>query len=209
MLSEEDQDALVSVIRNQFVDISKVIGLVDSSRAEEFKKRNTAAKIEHDKRHEHEHHDEGAHSCADITRQYYIPEEHMSSVDKAINARVSTATFFKQRIRLILERANTACKSILARAKERGMVIESDQIKELHAKSMLETVNRLIFQEVYAELKRSDQSVSKQPGLLAHPSTVMSMPDCNLDQLSGDRFTTLMQQGYVIVNDFLAYREAS
>lgn len=53
------------------------------------------------------------------------------------------------------------------------MVLEGDQIKELHAKSMLETVNRLIFQEVYAELKQSDQSVSKQPGLLAHPSTVM------------------------------------
>ena len=65
------------------------------------------------------------------------------------------------------------------------MVLDGDQIKELHAKSMLETVNRLIFQEVYAELKQSDQSVSKAPGLVAHPSTVMPMPDCNLNQLKG------------------------
>ena len=74
---------------------------------------------------------------------------------------------------------------------------------------MLETVNRLIFQEVYAELKQSDQSVSQQPGLLAHPSAVMQMPECNLDQLTGERFTNLMQKGYVVINDFFAYREAS
>ena len=35
------------------------------------------------------------------------------------------------------------------------------------------------------------------------------MPDCNLDQLSGDRFTNLMKNGYVIIEDFLQYREAS
>lgn len=57
---------------------------------------------------------------------------------------------------------------------------------------MMETVNRLIFQEVYAELKQSDQSIAVQPGLVAHPSAVTTMPDCNLDQLSGDAFTKLM-----------------
>ena len=45
--------------------------------------------------------------------------------------------------------------------------------KELYAKSLLETVNRLIFQEVYKELKQGDVSHSKQPGLVAHPHTVM------------------------------------
>jgi len=68
------------VIRSQFVDISKVIGLVDATKAEEFKKRNKAAKIEHDQSHEHHSHDSGeggdSHSgCGDITRQYYIKEE--------------------------------------------------------------------------------------------------------------------------------------
>ena len=53
------------------------------------------------------------------------------------------------------------------------MVLEPSQIKDLHAKSMLETVNRMIFQDVYAELKQNDQSVSKQPGLVAHPATVI------------------------------------
>ena len=92
-LSEEDQDALVRVIKAQFVDISKVIGLVDATKAEEFKKRNTAAKMEHDKKHDHG--DDAHGCCGDLTKQYYIPESKMSFVDKAINARVSSAAFFK------------------------------------------------------------------------------------------------------------------
>ena len=35
------------------------------------------------------------------------------------------------------------------------------------------------------------------------------MPDCNLDQLSGERFTNLMKNGYAIIEDFLQSREAS
>ena len=104
LISETDQDALVRVITTQFVDIYKVIGLVDSTKAEEFKKRNTAAKMEHDKNHPS--HSDEQHSCGDITKKYYIPDEHMSFVDKAINSKVSSTNFFKARLPLILERAN-------------------------------------------------------------------------------------------------------
>ena len=133
----------------------------------------------------------------------------MSYVDKVINAKVKQTGFIKQNLPQILKKANDACKSILVKAKQRGIQIEDDQVKDLHAKSMMEGVNRLIFNEVYAELKQSDQAQAKQPGLVAHPATVMPMPDCNLNQLSGERFTKLMHQGYVVVNDFLEHREAS
>ena len=74
-----------------------------------------------------------------------------------------------------------------------------DQIKkEIYAKSLLETVNRLIFQEVYKELKQGDQTYAKQPGLVAHPTTVMQMPDCHLDQLDSETFGKFMKEGYVI-----------
>ena len=75
--------------------------------------------------------------------------------------------------------------------------------KEIYAKSLLETVNRLIFQEVYKELKQGDQTYSKQPGLVAHPSTVMQMPDCHLDQLDSDTFGNFMKKGYVIKDRLL------
>ena len=40
------------------------------------------------------------------------------------------------------------------------MELEEGMQKELYAKSLLETVNRLIFQEVYNELKTGDQTYS-------------------------------------------------
>jgi len=69
----------------------------------------------------------------------------MSFVDKTINSKISTDAFFRKHLASILERALQACKSISDKAKERGMTLEPDQFRELHAKSMLETVNRLIF----------------------------------------------------------------
>jgi hypothetical protein len=39
-VSEEECDNLVEIIRNQFVDISKIISMVDPNKASDFKKRN-------------------------------------------------------------------------------------------------------------------------------------------------------------------------
>ena len=104
----------------------------------------------------------------------------MSTVEKTINSKVKSDIFFRENLVKILERTNQAVSSIERRAKERSLPIDENMRKELYAKSMLETVNRLIFQEVYQELKSNDQTYSKQPGLVAHPSTVIQMPDCNL-----------------------------
>lgn len=126
--------------------------MVDPAKAESFKQRNKAAKIDHER--EHDCHDiSSGHSCGDVTKAYYLSESQMSSVDRAIKARIISETFFKQRLELILQRAHQASHSIATKARERGMLLDDDQIKELHAKAMIETVNRLIFQEVYAELK--------------------------------------------------------
>ena len=40
LISEEEQKKLVKIIRKQFVDISKIIGLVNPDRAVEFKRKN-------------------------------------------------------------------------------------------------------------------------------------------------------------------------
>ena len=69
----------------------------------------------------------------------------MSSVDKAIHAKISSQSFFKENLVAILEKAQQGMKHILLKAKERGMEVGEDQKKELMAKSMMESVNRLIF----------------------------------------------------------------
>ena len=69
----------------------------------------------------------------------------MSSVDKAIHEKISSQSFFKENLVAIPEKAQQGMKHILSKAKERGMEVGEDQKKELMAKSMMESVNRLIF----------------------------------------------------------------
>jgi len=76
------------------VDISKILGLVDPAKAESFKQINKAAKNDHDRDHGG-HQESSGHACGDITKTYYLPEDQMSSVDKAIKARVTSTGFFK------------------------------------------------------------------------------------------------------------------
>jgi hypothetical protein len=165
-----------------------VIGLVDPVKASEFRRKNIAAKAEHkhhhhhhdhhgydhdghDHGHNHGHSDSGGGCCGELA-EYFIPRSEMSSVDRLIDDKIRTDHFFRENMGQILERANMAVESICQKAKAKGMEVNEEARKELLAKSMRETVNRLIFQTVHAELKRNDQTYSKQPGLVAHPATV-------------------------------------
>ena len=46
-LSDDDLTSLINLIKNQFVDIPKIMALVDPNKAIEFKKRNQMAHMEH------------------------------------------------------------------------------------------------------------------------------------------------------------------
>jgi hypothetical protein len=74
--------------------------------------------------------------------------------------------------------------------------------KELLSRCLLETTNRHIFADVYNDLKRNEQNISKAPGLLAHPSTVINMEDCRLDQISSSKFKQFLEAGFVAIDEF-------
>jgi hypothetical protein len=46
-------------------------------------------------------------------------------------------------------------------------------------------------------IKQQDQSYSKQPGLVAHPSSLAQTPGCRLDQLSPSSFAQFVKHGFV------------
>ena len=173
--SESDTEALIDILRNQFVDIPKIISLVDPNRATDFKKRNQLA---HMAKHTH---DSQEGSCCSVQNKIYIEQKDLSSVERAINEVLTSASFFKSNLKEILDKVDAAQKSMKNRAQERGMVLDEAMEKELLSKCLMETVNRQIFSHVYTQLKKQDQTYSKQPGLLAHPQTVIGQSDCNLD----------------------------
>lgn len=116
-----------------------------------------------------------------MQNKIYIEQKDLSSVERAINEVLTSASFFKSNLKEILDKVDAAQKSMKTRAQERGMVLDEAMEKELLSKCLMETVNRQIFSHVYTQLKKQDQTYSKQPGLLAHPQTVIGQSDCNLD----------------------------
>jgi hypothetical protein len=174
-LSETDTEALIDILRNQFVDIPKIISFVDPNRVSEFKKRNQLA---HMAKHTHDSQEGG---CCSVQNKIYIEDKDLTSLDRVISEVLTSSTFFKANLKDILEKVDMAQKAMTKRANERGMTLDVAMEKELLSKCLMETVNRLIFTKVYAQLKKQDQTYSKQPGLLAHPQTVMGQSDCNLD----------------------------
>lgn len=85
----------------------------------------------------------------------------MNSVDKVINGILTSPNFFKNNLKQILEQCEKARTTMMARAKQLGMIppdsdTDNKWEKEFIAKIFLETVNRFIFTVVHKELKEQD-----------------------------------------------------
>ncbi len=89
-----------------------------------------------------------------MQNKIYIEPKDLSSVERAISEVLTSACFFKQNLREILDKVDTAQKSMKKRASERLMVLDEAMEKELLSKCLMETVNRQIFSHVYTQLKK-------------------------------------------------------
>jgi len=56
---------------------------------------------------------------------------------------------------------------------------------------------------VHDQIKQQDQTYAILPGLVAHPNTVMQMPDYRLDQINNQDFGNFVNLGYLAKQDFL------
>lgn len=150
-----------------------------------------------------EHHS-GSHqgSCCSVSSKIYIPEKDFTSVDRAIHDILTSKHYFRDNLKSILDNVDKAQTSLLKRSAEKGIELDGAMKKELLSKCLLEAVNRRIFTDVYNALKAKEQSISKQPGLVAHPQTVRSMPDCRLDQLTAEQFGAFIADGSISVHKF-------
>ena len=93
------------------MDIVKIISFVDSVRAEEFKRKNTAAMREQGL----------GGGCCSVTNKYFIKEESMSTIDRLLHDKVKSEHWFKANLKIILEKTEHAISTMLSRAKDRGM----------------------------------------------------------------------------------------
>lgn len=75
-------------------------------------------------------------------------------------------------------------------------------MKEVLGKCIYESVNRAIHDRVMKEIVREEQTYSKQPMLLAHPSSVKAMKGGIMGQIS-EGFKEFMVKGYMSQKRFI------
>ena len=67
---------------------------------------------------------------------------------------------------------------------------------------MYESLHKVMTDALKKTIVKEEQTYSKQPMLLAHPSSVKAIKGGRLDQLLNDSVKEFMDKGYCIVNDF-------
>ena len=67
---------------------------------------------------------------------------------------------------------------------------------------MYESLHKVMTDALKKTIVKEEQTYSKQPMLLAHPSSVKASKKSHLNQLSNDSVKEIMDNGYSVVSDF-------
>lgn len=63
-------------------------------------------------------------------------------------------------------------------------------------------MTRLLVSEINAKYRKEEETTSKQPLLLAHPSGYREAINSELDILPGDKIAELMKDDYCVIDNF-------
>lgn len=93
----------------------------------------------------------------------------MSTLEKEINGLLKSR-FIEINLHKILDDANKSYQGILAKGRAQGMEIDPESDRHVVHKCLFETTNKYIVEEIKSVMVNEEQTYSKQPLLLAHPS---------------------------------------
>ena len=115
-----------------------------------------------------------------ISRLVFIPESERTILEKTIDSVVGPHSskqggWLYRNLPKILETVNQAFNRILAKGKAQGQECDPDTEKEILGRCMMECVNKMAYEEVKHLMVKEEQSYSKQPLLVAHPSHIRNL----------------------------------
>ena len=213
----------MKLLKHNHVDISKVISHFDMGKAQDFKKRNASF-------HKHV----SVSCCTGVhkskrpisNRAVYIPEAERTVLEKTIDSVVGPHSskpggWLYRSLPKLLDTVDQAFNRIVARGRSEGYECDPATEKEILGRCLMECVNKLAFEEVKHLMMREEQSYSKQPLLVAHPSHIKGLiaqteedeyqaakiSGYRLDQLPSSLVSGLLDRGHAIHEGFLEERD--
>ncbi len=180
-INEKHYKSLIKVFK-KYTNLYKVLYYIDPAKSAEFLKKQEyfyakAKKNEKEKVHDHDHHE----GCNKLERKMYIPKEEMNNIEKLLDEIASTS-FYKGNFEEVLEFFSEKYDKIVLAGKKDGLDLDEKTEKELLHKFLLEGVPFYFTNKLRQRLKSYEESISEQPMLLAHPSSVTKKDLINLIQ---------------------------
>ena len=94
-------------MQQSFVDIPKIMAMIDPNKAASFLQKNQAAKRE----------SKDECGCHTTHTKFFMERRDMSSIDKAICGTITSKKYFADNMPFFLDRVNQAQTSLLTKAK--------------------------------------------------------------------------------------------
>ena len=98
---------------------------------------------------------------------------------------------------------NIKLKGIKVNFTQDGLPFDKDTEKQLLEQVLTESVTRFLVSEINAKYRKEEETTSKQPLLLAHPSGYREETNSELDILPGEKIAELMKDDYCVIDNFL------
>jgi hypothetical protein len=111
----------------------------------------------------------------------YIPKDEMNNIEKLLDE-ISTTSYYKGNFEEVLEFFTEKYDKIMQAGLKDGLGLDENTEKELLHKFLLEGVPFYFTNKLRQRLKSYEESISEQPMLLAHPSSVTKKDLINLIQ---------------------------
>jgi len=165
------------------VDVYKVLYLIDRSTASKFKQK------------EHSHGGCHKHNKLELS-------EDSSSLERTL-AGVISRSYLHEKLPEFVSSTSCIYNNIRKKGLEDGLPLDEETEKDLIKRVIEEATRRFVVNEVNKITAREDETFSKQPLLLAHPSNYSEPVNAELDILSGETLQRFIECDWAVQSNFI------
>lgn len=176
----------------QHIDLYKILYTIDPNAADRLHKQ--AETHSHEPSHDHGHCGHKFHT---------IPlRDNMTQLER-VAAEVTSRTHLYSILTKYVEQTALTFNNIKTKGIKDGLLFDKDTEKHLLGEVLTESITRILVSEINAKYRKEEETTSKQPLLLAHPSGYKETTNPELDSLPGDKIAELMHEDYCIIDNFM------
>jgi hypothetical protein len=127
----------------------------------------------------------------------YIPKDHMNNIEKNLHE-LYESFYYQSNIDELLNYLNSKFENITKSGRKDGLILDPETEKQLLHRLLIEGVPFYICDKLKTKLKNYEESISEQPMLLAHPSSIKK--DDLINFISPDKISEIVKNDYCVID---------